>query len=172
MNKPLDIEKLLASDEARLFPRDNRLAISRNGDVYLKSKGLWIKRKIYTDPKNYQTIDAHGKTYRLHRVLYQTFIGLSDEKLLIRHLDGNPKNNSLSNLAEGTQKENMADCIRHGRTTRGEKNSANKFDEWKIRLCREMGAAGIVQRRIAKKLGMSCMAVSMVIRRTRWGWLE
>jgi hypothetical protein len=41
----------------------------------------------------------------------------------IRHLDGNPLNSSASNLAWGTNQENVDDRERHGRTSRGSSHS-------------------------------------------------
>ena|SRR3989442_504280 len=47
-----------------------------------------------------------------------------------RHLDGNPENNSISNLRRGTHRENMADRDMHGRTHRpiGEKEWPGQID--------------------------------------------
>lgn len=48
-----------------------------------------------------------------HAVL-EAFVGARPEKNEARHLDGNPKNNRLENLAWGTKAENMQDALRHG----------------------------------------------------------
>lgn len=50
----------------------------------------------------------------LHSVLTAAFFGPRPGGLVVRHLDGNPQNNSLSNLAYGTPTENMDDSVRHG----------------------------------------------------------
>lgn len=46
------------------------------------------------------------KDYRVHRLIYQTYIGEIPEGMVIDHIDGNTKNNSLDNLRCVTPKEN------------------------------------------------------------------
>jgi hypothetical protein len=51
----------------------------------------------------------------VHRLVALAFLGPQpDEKSVVRHLDGNPKNNVTANLAWGTASENMRDAVRHG----------------------------------------------------------
>lgn len=69
--------------------------------------------------KGYRIIafSAGGRQYkhRLHVVVARAFLGPRPESAVIRHLDGDPSNNALTNLRYGTAAENMADTIRHGR---------------------------------------------------------
>lgn len=46
-----------------------------------------------------------------------------------RHLDGNPRNDRPENLAWGTQKDNVADAIRHGTLPRGSNHGRAKLTE-------------------------------------------
>lgn len=49
-----------------------------------------------------------GKTYKVHRLVCEAFNGApTDEKNVCMHLDENAANNRASNLAWGTQKENL-----------------------------------------------------------------
>lgn len=66
-----------------------------------------------TDDKGYLYVNLSGRMRRIHRLVLAAFVGESD--MLCRHLDGDPKNNTLSNLRYGTPKENSADRITHGR---------------------------------------------------------
>lgn len=50
---------------------------------------------------------------RVHQLVLAAFVG-SAEGRVTRHLDGDPSNNHLGNLAYGTQAENVADILRHG----------------------------------------------------------
>lgn len=50
----------------------------------------------------------------IHVLVVRTFLGLPKEGEEIRHLNGNPHDNRLENLAYGTRADNMQDMIRHG----------------------------------------------------------
>lgn len=57
-----------------------------------------------------------GKTHfkYVHVLVMAAFVGDKPEGLETRHLDGNPKNNILSNLKYGTPSENRYDSVKHG----------------------------------------------------------
>lgn len=59
------------------------------------------------------TRDGVARRIGVHRLVAQAFHGESDLPL-VRHLDGNPSNNSVSNLAYGTAVENNRDTVTHG----------------------------------------------------------
>lgn len=59
------------------------------------------------------------KTIAAHTLVLSAFVGARRKGLVCRHLDGDPRNNKLSNLAWGTYKENEADKERHGTRCRG-----------------------------------------------------
>ena len=55
-----------------------------------------------------------GKSYckRLNHVVWGSFNGGCDDNLVIDHIDGNIKNNNLSNLQQITSRENTTKCRR------------------------------------------------------------
>lgn len=55
---------------------------------------------------------------RVHLLVMAAFVGPTPEGMEVRHLDGDSSNPRLDNLAFGTHAENMADMVRHGRSTR------------------------------------------------------
>lgn len=52
---------------------------------------------------------------RVHSLVMAAFVGPLELGMHVRHLDGNPWNCHLSNLAYGTPSENAYDKVRHGR---------------------------------------------------------
>ena len=50
----------------------------------------------------------------VHRLVLEAFVGPPREGEECRHLDGNPKNNHLTNLRWGSRRENSLDRTRHG----------------------------------------------------------
>ena len=51
----------------------------------------------------------------VHTLVASAFIGPRPEGQHVRHLDGNPRNNTSGNLSYGTVRENALDTVRHGR---------------------------------------------------------
>jgi hypothetical protein len=70
------------------------------------------------------------KTMQVHQLVMLAFVGPQPAGSQVRHLDGNPLNNALSNLCYGTPKENGEDAARHG-SLAGENNAAAKIT-WAI----------------------------------------
>lgn len=67
------------------------------------------------DPKGYLHVrlsnDEGARTFKVHPLVARAFLGPRPQGLQVRHLDGNNQNNRVSNLAYGTQLENMADRV-------------------------------------------------------------
>ena len=73
----------------------------------------------YVTPSGHVTVHLARRWLYVHRLILMAFVCLPEEyvsnaRVEGRHLDGNPANNTLSNLAWGTVKENRADRRRLG----------------------------------------------------------
>ncbi len=105
----------------------------------------------------------------VHRLVAEAFIGPPPSpKHEIRHLDGNPRNNSVSNLAWGLHSDNMADRGRHGRNTVGSKNPSAKLTEVQVEEIRRRLRDGYTQVEIAKTYKVSQILISRIKRRLNW----
>lgn len=70
------------------------------------------------------TINGKRKKWMLHNLMATLFLGPKPGRAFqVRHLDGNPKNNRIENLAWGTAKENAQDREKHGRTSKGTRHT-------------------------------------------------
>ena len=49
----------------------------------------------------------------VHVAVLEAFIGPRPPGMVVRHLDGNPRNNQVGNLAWGTQSQNRLDTVAH-----------------------------------------------------------
>lgn len=58
---------------------------------------------------------GRGNRYLISRLVATAHIPNPNNLPIVRHLDDNPKNNNVDNLAWGTQTDNMRDCVKHGR---------------------------------------------------------
>jgi hypothetical protein len=87
--------------------------ISDQGNVWSERR----QRMLSTKPNKHRgypefgAIDANGKqrTMTVHQEIMRAFVGPLPPGRHVRHIDGNPLNNNLSNLAYGTPKQNMDD---------------------------------------------------------------
>jgi hypothetical protein len=60
------------------------------------------------------SLEGHRHTRWVHRLVLAAFVGPCPQGMEVRHLDGDPKNNAVQNLAYGTRSENELDKVRHG----------------------------------------------------------
>lgn len=96
-----------------------------------------------------------GKLVWVHRLVYEAFNGPVPEGLDVRHLDGDPGNNTPTNLALGTRVENAHDVYEYG----GRYRKLYRADVVEIR--RRL-AAGDRQNQIAKDYGVSAQTISNI----------
>lgn len=96
---------------------------------------------------------ANGRTERpyIHRLVAEAFIPNPDGFRVVRHLDDNPLDNRVENLAWGSQSDNMHDLVRNGNHPHAQKthcpqghpySGANMWigqrgDGSTFRMCRE-----------------------------------
>ena len=107
----------------------------------------------------------------VHLAVCLAFHGAPPAGHEVRHLDGNPSNNTPSNLAWGTSAENESDKVAHGTSNRGERCGTAKLTEGEVRQIRGLLAAGETQQSIADRFGVHQMTVSRIGSRRLWAWL-
>lgn len=92
-------------------------AISTHGQVWSCKRNIFLKPRP-TDRTGHLVVSMcyHGiaTNVYVHRMVAEMFIPNPDNLPVVRHLDGDPSNNAVWNLAWGTQKDNWEDAVRHG----------------------------------------------------------
>lgn len=95
-------------------------------DYYATTEGQIISTKgreprvlkAYRDKLRYTHVslrrDGQTFTRSVHTLVALTYLGAPPEGMEVRHLDGDPSNNTLSNLRYGTHSENQQDQLIHG----------------------------------------------------------
>lgn len=105
--------------------------VSNRGRVWSDVSGMFV----YGTPLSSGHIDVSLKVngrrvHRfMHRLVAEAFISNPNNYPIVRHLDDDPSNNDVSNLAWGTQFDNVRDCIDNGHFryfTRDEIERANE----------------------------------------------
>ena len=62
------------------------------------------------------SINGEPRYEYIHRLMAKAFIPNPHSLPVVRHLNDNPRDNALENLAWGTQRDNMHDALRNGKT--------------------------------------------------------
>ena len=94
--------------------RVRRIGMRRREDITRNPSG--ILKQVWRVRYLGVTLYSAGprKSWSTHTLVTWAFLGPRPEGLEVRHLDGNPQNNALSNLRYGTTSENALDRVRHG----------------------------------------------------------
>jgi len=115
-----------------------------------------------------------GKPRLVHRLVLESFVGPCPEGMEARHLDGDPTNNSVSNLRWDTHKTNMGDMILHGRTNDrfpGEKSGCAKLTDENVREIRRIGPTLRKYGRnttLAKQFGVTKSNIAWILSGKHW----
>ena len=81
---------------------DNYYA-DKNGNIYKRKNNKLLKKKLYLNNKNgyiYCGLKINGKyqSYRVHRIIAQTFLENPNNFNIVGHKDNNKSNNNIENL--------------------------------------------------------------------------
>jgi hypothetical protein len=146
-----------------------RYAVSSDGTIRGRRgrhegarRGLWNEwreLKPWRHKSGHLYIVLDGHQYQVHRLVLTTFDRKPVDGEECRHLDGNPRNNHIDNLAWGTRSENIGDKLRHGTHNRGERHYCAKLSDEQAR------AAIMLRKRHAKHGGRGSGIVSFI---SRW----
>ena len=87
---------------------EDRYSITNDGKVYSYISGRYLNKGFDKDGYALVTLsrDRYTRTYRVHRLVAETFIDNPDNKPEVNHKDFNVKNNWFENLEWVTQEEN------------------------------------------------------------------
>ena len=135
----------------------------------------WVHLPGFTDRYGYKkaALVGVGHVY-VHRLVLAAFRGVPFRErngMHVRHLDGDPENNSLANLAYGTAAENVADTISQGRLRCGEDTKASKLTDDDVREIRSLASSGMTQAAIADRFNIHRSNVSYIVRGKTWAHL-
>lgn len=154
--------------------------------------------KVYPEPNSGcwlwdGLIGSHGygivsqrPTKLAHRVSHEMHIGQIPDGMYVCHRCDVRACVSPSHLFAGTQLENMADMRSKGRAAVGERNGHRlhpgiakgarngfaKLNDERVRHIRELAGAGVRQREIARREGVSDATVSMIVTRKYWSHIS
>lgn len=152
-----------------MYTKHPRLPYKLSDDgLVFKIKGLGIK--VPNKSKyGYHSINYKNKTYLVHRLIWETFVGEIPKGLQINHIDGNKSNNRLSNLEVVTPAENIRHAYKMGlkRGHSAETNSMAKLsNDQYFSMIHEIVNGG-TNDEISIKYGLHSRYVSLVRHKRR-----
>lgn len=127
--------------------------------------------------QGYQRVGlAYGRSKQkkalVHRLVAKAFIPNRQTKPYVNHINGNKKNNQVSNLEWCTQSENVQHSYDTGLQVfvRGNEHFNSKLTENKVREIRKLWDTGLyLQKEIGIKFGVNQQTISRAIRGDCWG---
>ncbi len=105
----------------------------------------------------------------LHRVIWEAFRGAIPPGQYVRHLNDNPHDNRLSNLAVGTSKQNAHDRNRNGHQRFGNDHPSSKYTDEQRRQLVNLIRAGMSVPQAAKSVGIATPAAYRIAARAKDG---
>ncbi len=183
---PLNQEQLDAikvafgvAGEIRLITTAPGYAVTDDGRVFSGVCCSWSKecpRELRPIPTGagYRMVRLHinkrATAEGIHRLVAFAFLSPpTPAQDRVRHLDGDPTNNVVGNLVWGTQKENCADAIRHGRTLKGLKNPQAKMTPKRVLLSRMLQREGVSDGIIGTLFGVTSETIRRACNGEQWG---
>lgn len=147
-----------------LFPADIAERFARN---FAKGADCWLWSGTL-DRDGYGRFGLNNRQPAAHRISWQLHKGEIPAGLNVCHHCDTPACVNPDHLFLGTQKDNLSDCARKGRTALGEKQGRSKLRVPDVLEIRRMGAVGIPQRTIASQFNVSQSSVSDIVSRRKW----
>lgn len=138
------------------------------------SRNTWPGRLLQPVQSNEYWIvslskDGAVKNHALHRLVLSSFCGAEPfDGAQACHNDGDPNNNALSNLRWDSALGNQADVDRHGNRCRGEDVFGARLTERDVVAIRELIAAGLRNRPIAERYGVSISTIHLIRHERIW----
>ncbi len=164
---------MIKSKQINLFGKE--FLIYENGDlINLKTKN---KLKAFDNGVGYLRVGIYvgnnkTKPIYIHRLIAQSFIPNPENKLEVNHIDGNTKNNHISNLEWVTKSENQLHAYKIGLNrptpSLGEKNGNALLTDEMVKQIRIMFKNGIRQCEIKKHFDINKCLVSNVVLNKTW----
>ena len=119
--------------------------------------------------RGYGCIRINGRPERAHRVAWAMKNGTIPDGMYVCHACDNPACVNPDHLWIGDQKDNMGDCARKGRKTRGEdkSNAVLTDDDVRLILHSPCGPA-----ELGRRLGVTTSHVCSIRKGRRWRHVE
>lgn len=165
-----------ASDTGQIRSLDRIVRYSRRDGRYVERKYTGKVLEPGLNSRGYEIVtlcDTENRhhTRAVHRLVLETFNRPKNPGEECRHLDGNIRNNALTNLRWGTSAQNMADKIAHGTWVRGSRVGNSRLTEAQVREIKRRLEQKEPHASIALDYGVKAVTVSAISSGRNWSWV-
>lgn len=142
-----------------------RVGLGRGRGCTVALGDNWRLMSQSTNQRGYKFLNlGRNNTKVVHRLVLEAFSGPCPDGMEARHLNGNPSDNRIENLAWGSAKENQADQYVHGTRVGGKDHHWSKLGPSQVRAIRTLWASGHWnQREIGELFGVTQPVVSSIV---------
>jgi hypothetical protein len=123
--------------------------------------GCWIWIGA-TTVRGYGQIESHNRKYYAHRASYQAFIGEIPKGMHVCHACDNVYCVNPAHLFLGTQKQNLQDMAKKGRSTIGERNAMAKLTEEDVKDIKYLISTGLSDADISVEFCVSRQTINNI----------
>ncbi len=135
-------------------------------------RGCWYRMQCGMRDNGYLQVTVGWRSWQVHQLVILAFKGPAPEGMInptVAHENGVRLDNRPGNLTWKTQKDNMADKVRHGTAQVGERHGMALMTEREVLAMRAMRSQGYSCRQIAEAFGRNRATVKDAVSGRRWG---
>lgn len=162
------------SDLGRVRSLDRVVIHKWAGEAMKHGKVLSLRsrrgRPGYCFAALYDGVSKKQKRMSVHRLVAICFIGNPSKKQMVNHIDGNPLNNSVSNLEWCTASENSIHSFTLGtrKPARGERHAMSKLKEIDVKAIRWLYENGFGRDRLSEMFVVSRTQIGNILNGKHW----
>ena len=142
--------------------------VTANGEIRNRRTKKLIKLRKHENMGHLYFTPKRGKKCYVHRAVLESLVGVCPSGMECRHLDGNPQNNHVSNLAWGTRYENAQDTKKHGKKPKGQNAPFSRFTQEQVKKIRDASGNGLTSRELGKLFSVSHTTIQKIVRGDRY----
>ena len=134
-------------------------------------------KKLSDHARGYKFVKLHRRDGScraplVHRLVVEAFIGPIPDGYEVNHIDGDKRNNCVTNLEIVTRQQNIDHAVATGLiSNKGERNSQSKLTAEQVREIRDRHRRGVAYGSLAKEYGVSVSLVRQIVNRLVWSHL-
>jgi hypothetical protein len=123
--------------------------------------GCWVWIGT-TTVRGYGQIISNNRKHYAHRASYEAFIGEIPKGMHVCHACDNVYCVNPAHLFLGTQKQNLEDMARKGRSTKGERNPMSKLNKEDVKDIKHLFSTGLSDSEISIEFGVCRQTINNI----------